>query len=363
MKLSIPASFKIRGRPWALIALLLFIITEIVVLSPSSVEETPTVSFEPNAEIPSPQSASPHFLKGIPRDRIPDYTVEDFHYVSTHQGKKQWKLQAATAHLYNPENLVHSFQVTAYLLDNEAEKPTIITGEQAKYAMNAKDLEVFGSVTATFPDGFVVRSQYMRYLSLQKTIEIPKEYPVDGDGKQADGKHIFFNSSGLNYDMKAGLINLPAAVVFNVLDNHGEKTVIESDHSVIQKDRKKTTFTMNASRPLGQRFVRITQPSLSARSRSVDLDYSGAASTSLKYLVLNEDVLIREKTKSTGRIRYGTGGRADFDSDSDVITLTQFPQVYEDHDTVTGDRIKLRRNQDIVEVEHSNAYSQGSSSP
>jgi len=58
-------------------------------------------------------------------------------------------------------------------------------------------------------------------------------------------------------------------------------------------------------------------------------------------------------------MKYATGGRADFDSHKNVIVLTEYPQVYQDEDTVTGDKILLHRDTDIIEVEHSNAFSQG----
>ena len=78
----------------------------------------------------------------------------------------------------------------------------------------------------------------------------------------------------------------------------------------------------------------------------------------LQYLVTYEDVVIKELGKKES-LRYGTGGRADFDTRRNVIVLSQYPQVYQDNDTITGDIILVHRDTDVVEVEHSNAYSQG----
>jgi lipopolysaccharide export system protein LptA len=74
-------------------------------------------------------------------------------------------------------------------------------------------------------------------------------------------------------------------------------------------------------------------------------------------MTLHDDVLVREIGKPSQR--YGTGGRADFESQRNVIVLREFPQVYQDRDTVTGDVIIVHRDTDIVEVEHSNAFSEG----
>jgi lipopolysaccharide export system protein LptA len=89
--------------------------------------------------------------------------------------------------------------------------------------------------------------------------------------------------------------------------------------------------------------------------------------------VAYEDVLIKQiedekkpkpkPSPGSGPIlKYATAGQADFDSESNLIILTEFPQVYQDNDTVTGDIIKMHRDTDIVEVEHSNSFSEGSTS-
>ena len=79
--------------------------------------------------------------------------------------------------------------------------------------------------------------------------------------------------------------------------------------------------------------------------------------------MIHEDVLVKEtdpkkKTKNES-LRYATSGKAVFDTKRDVIVLSEFPQVYQDNDTVTGEVIVLHRDSDVVEVEQSNAFSQG----
>jgi hypothetical protein len=100
----------------------------------------------------------------------------------------------------------------------------------------------------------------------------------------------------------------------------------------------------------------------------------GDFSKLLQYMTAYEDVFIKElkapsdnkekkepaaKPSEGPNLRYATSGRADFDTKSDVIRLTEFPQAYQDNDTVTGDIIIMHRDSDLVEVEHSNAFSEG----
>lgn len=350
-----------RLRPILLAAIVAFTVVEIVALSPASVEEggDQTAAVEPEMLLPKQETT---LASGIPHDKIPDYSVDQFNYVSTQGSEKQWKLIATRAYLYNQIKLVHSRQVRAFLYDPEG-KVTLITGKESKYFMNQKDLEVFGDVETTFPDGFKLKSEYLRYHPDSRKIEIPTQYAVHGDGQEKDGQRIIFDSHGMNFAMAQSEIILPKAVKLTMveekLDARGKKqsTTIISDHCLIKRGQQIAHFTMDPKRPFKERFVHITQPTLFSRARRADLNY-GDFSKILQYLVAYEDVLIKETGDGTS-LKYATGGRADFDTNRDVIVLREFPQAYQDNDTVTGDVILLHRDTDIVEVEHSNAFSDG----
>lgn len=393
----------LRLRPLILAGVVSAIIMQIVALSPSSVEEARDINvpIDPAALLPSDQGT---LAPGIPKGRVPEYSVDQFNYVSTHESVREWNLIAEHAFLYNVEKLVHARQVKAYLFDPDG-KATIVTGKEAKYILTTgngsngakapsgqRDLEVFGDVKTVFPDGFEVQSEYMRYRPDERTVVIPSEYAVAGRGKDESGQTLSFNSHGMDYAMGTGKIVLhkavkvtvdkPASKVATVTSTKkarkDEQTTIESDHCVIEKDKKLAFFTMDPERPLESRFVRITQPTMVSKGRRGELNYgdipngattntpsggaqSGPGRKLLHYIVLYEDVFLKDTGKES--LRYATGGRADFDGTQDLVILTEYPQVYENQDTVTGDRIVLHRDTDVVEVEHSNAFSQGQNNP
>lgn len=364
-----------RLRPVFMVAVVALVITEIVAFSPSSVEEggTKSAAVDPDTLLDNEEGT---LATGIPNHRIAEYTVDQFQYVSTQGGEKQWKLIATKAFLYSKEKLVHARQIRAFLFDPDG-KITVVTGKEAKYFMNQRDLEVFGDVHTVFPDGFELNSDYLRYRPGERKIEIPIQYFVRGDGNEKDGQNIQFESYGLDFAMARSTIILPQDVKLTmekrttpgpspapvlagsppVSKTEPERTVIHSDRAVIYRDKQISHFTMRADRPLTQRFVRITQPTMFTRARRAELRY-GDFSSLLQYMVVFDDVLIKD-TGTTASLRYATGGRADFDAQSDVIKLTKFPQAYQDNDTVTGDIIIMHRDSDLVEVEHSNAFSQG----
>lgn len=358
---------KNRLRAVLLGLVVLVIVAEIVVLSPASIEQPDAVApVDPEDIAEQIGDTNPVTLApGIPKSHIPEYSVEQFNYVSTQGGQKQWNLVAERAYLYNKDKLVHARNVTAYLFDPEG-KVTVVKGKEAKYFMNKRDLEIFGDVHSEFPDGFKTESEYMQYLPNSRKIVMPITEFVKGYGHESMSQDYYFESFGMDYSMGQAEIVLLKDVKL-VLTKKGSEagpsagvpdtTTIESDHCVIHRDTQIANFTMYPKRPLETRFVRINQPTMFARGRRADLSY-GDFSNVLNYMVAYQDVLIKEKGKSDA-LRWGTGGKAEFNTRRNVVVLTEYPQVYQNNDTVTGDIIIVHRDTDVVEVENSNAFSEG----
>lgn len=364
------------------------IVAEIVVLSPSSLEESKTASTTIDTSALALDN-EPTLIPDIPTDRIAEYSIEVFKYVSIQNSVKQWRVEAERAFMFNPERLVHARVVHAFLYDPEG-KITTITGKEARYFMNKRDLEVYGDVLTVFPDGFSLHSEYLRYRPNENRITIPTTYAVQGSGRQSDDQVFEFKSMGLDYSMGSAKILLPKAAQVTLMkepsrsskDNSKDnstagvpdKTTIDSDQCFIDRSKNLAHFTMDPKRPLKTRFVHITQPTLFARSRRAELNY-GDFNKVLQYMTAFEDVLIKETERKDGKastqengkkkknappsLRYATAGRADFDTRDDTIVLTQLPQAYQNQDTVTGDVILMHRDSDIIEVEHGNSFSQG----
>jgi LPS export ABC transporter protein LptC len=341
------------------------VVVGILSLSPSRLEESTGVS----GQFVDPDTLAGKdevtLATGIPVEKIPEYSVDQFQYASTVGSEKQWKIIADHAFMYNAEKLVHARQIHAFIYDPDGQV-TRVTGKEAKFFMNKRDLEIYGDVHTTFPDGFELISEYLRYLPNDRKVLIPAKYAVAGDDHAKEGQNVKFTSNGLDFAMARSEIILPDNVQMMMIktqptkDSVPEKTVIESDHAVIHRDKQVAHFTMRPDRPLDKRFVRITQPTMFTRARRAQLNY-GDFSTLLQYMIAFDDVFIKELENSSddSSLRYATSGRADFDSKSDVIKLTEFPQCYQDNDTITGDIIIMHRDSDLVEVEHSNAFSQG----
>ena len=306
----------------------------------------------------NPQVA--YISPGIPSNQVADYTIEDFRYVSTAGGKRQWKMIATQAFLYNKENMVHSLNITAYLYDGDG-KITVIKGLESKYSTKTRDLEVFGEAEAHFPDGFVIKSHYMKYYPSTRLIEIPVQYFTQGAGlPDQSGNQLSFSSQGLHFAMDSSQIELPQdskVYLKSTRESPPKETEIKSDQCRIDRTKQIAYFTMSANQPVEKKYVVITQPDMVAKGRTGDMHY-GSGGNLLNEMTLYRDVTIVEKPNKL-QPRYATSSRADFDSKKNTIILREFPQVYQGSDTVTGDVVIVHRDTDIVEVEQSNAFSEG----
>ncbi len=351
-----------RWRKRALAAIAALILLQVVALSPSLLDVTSS-DLTPETLLED-MDGETTLATLVPKGKVPDYSVDGFDFVSTHEGKKQWKIVSNRAFFYQKEGLIHNRVVTAHLYDEEG-KTTIITGNEGQYFPDKRELEMFGNVISRFPDGFETRSEYMRYLPDQRRIEVPERFPVSGDSATSEAKardRMNFTSGGLLYEMNKNLIHLPSKARVVSIDEQGDATTIESDRARIDRTIQRSDFEMLPERPVQERFTKIYQPGTFCQSRTAVLHYGKSKQShkpsAIDSLVAIEDVLIRDVGKDSG-MKYATANRAEFDSAKNTITLRELPQVYQEKDTVTGDVIILHRDTDVVEVDHSNAYSEG----
>jgi LPS export ABC transporter protein LptC len=358
IKKIVPRLVASNWRPFALFAICLLIIFEVLFLLPSKLDIKKAGSpVSPESLIPP---VAPVSKKIEVPQRIADYEVGKFQYISTNHGEKEWKLNSEHAFLYNKEKLVYGKSVVALLFDTEG-KTTRVTGQESRYYMNKRDLEIFGSVETQMPDGFVVKSEYFRYFPDKHRIEIPTEFFVSGKGSPESKQKLSFQSFGLINSMQEGVIHLLSKTEVK-LTSEKDTTLIKSDNCDIFKNQKMAKFRMESKTALEKRFVQIIQPTYFTRARQADLFY-GESGEVINYLVAEKEVLIVDTSKSNEDKKYGTSGRADFDSNHNTIVLTVLPQVYQSNDTVTGESITLYRDSDIVDVAFSNSFSGESTTP
>jgi hypothetical protein len=352
---------------------------QIVAFTPKKLEE------EGAPEAITHEALKPHEVDSfvaptIPANQVPEYTFDGFQYVSIQSGVKQWRIQAERAYLYQTEGIVHAREVTSEIYDVDGQITHVVSRE-AKYFMQTRDLELFGDVTTTFPTGLETKSPYMLYEAKTRDITVPIAYPVEGrsvpptDPKLVKDKpateRLEFRSKGMRYSGATDVAYLISDVhvrIMNEKPQGTEVTTIDSDRAEIDRRKNIGKFSMLEARPSDQRFVKIAQPGMTSHSRRAEFRIN-ADPKRLRTMRAIDDVKIEEKptapsdyaTNARRRpqiTRYATAGIAEFDTEKNLIVLRDYPQVYQDRDTITGETIIVHRDSDLVEVDQSNAFSE-----
>jgi len=366
------------SRSWRIFLALglgVLIFFQITAFSPSRLEQDPPAKTVDPTELVPEEKADIQVKPDLPKDRVPEYSIDGFQYVATEKNKKQWKINSVQAFFYQPEGFVHNIDVKSELYDSD-DNITYITSKEAKYVEGTKDLELFGNVIATFPDGLVVKAPYALYRTATKKISVPRKYPILGytTSEEKKNEHLEFTSMGMDYDQDKQLVSLPEKVSTKVIEikpgeAEPEITTVLSDQALLNREDNTAIYTMVDRPNFPMTFVKITQPGMHAKGRRAEFDFK-SEERKIERMKMFEKVEIFEdpkkpkpgdiKTrKKPPQARYSTSDYAEFLTAENLIILKEYPQVYQDGDTITGEVVVMHRDTDLVEVEQGNAYSEG----
>lgn len=322
----------------------IFLVAYFTLLSPSSLEE----DFS-GVRVVHPKDllnflkneSEPVLAKHVPIEITPAYSLRNFDFFSTSENKPQLKFSAKKSNFYQQEQIIHAKDSIVTIPDNN----TVITSRESLYDTVKNEVEFFGDVVTTFENGVVIHSNYMKAITRPvMNIIIPNDEAASGNRADKNG-NIAFKSYGLTYlDVEPKEVHLNSQVVATITNDR--VTQVQSDRARMNFTKNKLYFYMDDQRNLDRQFVQVHQQKLEMKSRTMEMDLRNSQINTISGLT---DVAIRDRTF------YSTSGKAIFYEKSNQIELSDFPQVYQDTDTITGDLIIYHRTEDTIEVKQSNA--------
>ena len=329
------------------LGLLAFFLGHFVLLSPSGLEEdfNGVRVINPKDLLNFLTNEPLSVIKAVPKDVTPDYSLRDMEFYSTSNNKPSWKLIARKGNVYQTVNLLHCRDLILELSDH-----TTVQSREGVYYTDQNVGEFYGDVVTTFPNGAVVYSQYAKVKTKPITeINIPLEEPVLIK-KQNAKTLITSHSHGLSYsDAPPQELKLLSQVEVEI---QGEKhTWVYSDYARFDRLSNLLHFEMYDNQPLAKQFVKVHQIDMDMKSRTLELQLD--KKDQFETITAISDVWIKD-FKDPLHISTSTSGKAIYFEAKDEIHLYDFPQVYQDGDTVTGDVIVYNRGTDIIEVKQSN---------
>lgn len=284
--------------------------------------------------------SEPILAKGIPTEITPAYSLRNFDFFATNENRPQLKFSAKKSNFYQKEQIIHAKDSIVTLPDD-----TVITSREAAFDTVNNIIEFYGDVVTTFENGIVIHSNYLKAITRPVMhIQIPTEEPVSGEKLTKTGK-ISFKSYGLDYVNEEPKEVRLLSQVMSVIQSD-RITQILSDRARMNFTKNKLYFNMDETRSFDRQFVQVHQLKLEMKSRMIELDLKNSQVETISALA---DVTIHDRTFSS------TSGKAIFVEKTNQILLSDFPQVYQESDTITGDLIIYNRNDDTIEVKESNA--------
>ncbi|MBU6153731.1 MAG: LPS export ABC transporter periplasmic protein LptC [Bdellovibrionales bacterium] len=328
--------------------LFFFFVAHLLLLSPSSLEEdfTGMRVIHPK-DLLSFLRNDPESLESVPflRSVAPTYSARDGVLYSTEKGKPRFRLLAKKTNLYQENQIVHIRESRIFLEDG-----TEIESKEALYDLVKSQVTFMGSVQSRFKGGAIVESE-RAILDMRPVMHlfIPTNEAVHGK-KTNLASPLLFESMGLEYSDTDKTIRLLSKVKVRVT---GPKPLeVVSDHCDLIQSEDLLEFWMDDSRIIERQFVVATDPGLYLKSRRMEVRLRSGRE--VREIIALQDVFF-ENQGDPASSTQGTGGRGIYRVPENEITLTEFPQLYQDRDTVTGDTITYNRNLERVEVIQSNA--------
>jgi lipopolysaccharide transport protein LptA len=337
-------------QSFLLAGLFLFFVGHFLLLSPSSLEDDfgGIRVVEPQNLLSFLKNEPKTALQDIPKDEAPSYSLKDSTVYASASEKPNFKLIASRSNYYQKEQLIHALEVNVTFADG-----TNIKANESVFFTEKSQANFYGAVHTVFANGATLDSEFATVFMKPVTqVVIPVQETVHG--MKVDGHSVTrFISQGLHYkDETPKALQLLSQVQVEIQDEKKEVTHIYSDRAIYLHEAGHLNFVMNEERPLPEQFVKVNQPDLDMKSRTLDVDL--VEGKSLQTITAHGDVWIRDAHDPT-KISTSTSGKAVFDQKKNDLVLTEFPQVYQEGDTITGDVIIFHRTTDQIEVKQSNA--------
>jgi lipopolysaccharide transport protein LptA len=343
---------KTQLQSLLLLALFAFFIAHFVLLSPAGLEEdfNGVRVIHPRDLLNFLKNESEVIARNIPTDVPPSYSIRDMRFFASVENRPNWKMISHKSNLYQAQQLVHSRDAQLELPDG-----TRLTAKEMVMWQIEDRTELYGDVTVLFPNGLVIRTEYAEVKSRPKlVVSVPMTEKVTGE-RNDRGTRVNFECYGLTYsEAENGDARMLSRVQVWV---HGERqTHVQSDYALYQPKLSLLNFQMFEKQSLERQFVRVEQSDLTIRARSLENQIGGGTGPNrqLEKITALGDVKINDR-HDPEHVATGTAGKAIFYQVLNEIHLTDFPQVYQDGDTITGDVIVFNRNRDSIEVQQSNA--------
>jgi LPS export ABC transporter protein LptC len=99
------------------------------------------------------------------RKPMPDQVISDFSLTETAKSRKEWKMEAEIAFVYEQRNILEADTIRVTFFDDKGEARSVLTALHGKLNRNTDDMEAHGNVVVTGSDGAVLRTESLTWVA------------------------------------------------------------------------------------------------------------------------------------------------------------------------------------------------------
>ncbi len=141
-----------------------------------------------------------------------DMKLTDMEYTEMEEGRRLWTIRAVEARYFEKEQRTHLITVRLVLFTKDGREVHLKSREGLLHA-GAKDIDLWGDIQATVPQGYVLTSETAAYRHAPRTISSESSIHVSGSDLQLTGDKWVYRIADqlttIEGNIKATLIYMP----------------------------------------------------------------------------------------------------------------------------------------------------------
>ena len=311
---------KKYGR-WILGVLLFLVVVEIVVIAPDSINTS-----EESTE-----------AEGIDDESISDdsfkQAMQGAHAVGTSEGKKEWELWADEAFDFSSEQDWTLANVKAVFTGDDGVFFTV-TGKEGFVEPESKNMKIKGNVITRSSNGYVFRSETVRYTSASRLLTSPGKVRVTGP-RDRNGDSLKMSGVGMEANVAVSRMEILDKVKASKAVKDEKVARIRSKRALLSGKRRMASFHGNVV--IDMEDMRITGP-------DAEFVYD-------KTNKMVESMYVKNGVKVSDALKYATSDNVKVLFEEEKFVFRGAPRVVQNNDELTGEEIVFLNGGKRVKVQ------------
>jgi LPS export ABC transporter protein LptC len=324
-----PNRFRVNKTSIIFFLILFLIFLQLLIFSPSEINLT---SNELKTSEQIKKMAQQQSSKEV------EQKLRGLHLLESPNNTKGWELFAEEAEGSSNTSWVLKVVKIIFFADDESQYT--VSGDVGEIDSSTKDIVIRGGVVTESTNGYLFKSNEVRFLAQHKHLYTDNSVEMSGPGDKS-GKGFVLTGMGLRIDLKINKMY--------VLSNVEAKK--EIDGNLFEIRSQTAEFSNKTEHADFSGNVEMTYELLTLQSPTARFQYSNTERR-LKTVTLNGGVRMKEVGK------FGVCRSLEIDLEQDKMTLRGAPKVQMGEDEITGDEIVFLEGGKKVKVSNVRALRQ-----